>query len=112
MYFYVAMEDLGRMYWGNADKQCKNYSFCGDDNGKLPSKEQLLSIYRNKSQLNSLLSAYGGRKMSEDWYWSSTYSYTNGYDYDYYYIVHMSNGDVSDSTTYPTYSREVRPIII
>ena len=78
MGFYVAMKDLGNMTWSNANSQCRNYSFCGNVKGTLPTREQLLSIYQNKSRVNSLLSTNG---------WSST----NGDDYDYY-VVYMSNG--------------------
>ena len=35
-----------------------------------------------------MLSTNGGTKMTENWYWSSTYSV--------YYVVHMSDGNVND----------------
>ena len=60
MGFYVAMKDLGNMTWSNANSQCRNYSFCGNVKGTLPTREQLLSIYQNKSRVNSLLSTNGG----------------------------------------------------
>ena len=90
MGFYVAMKDLGRMIWYNANNQCRNYSFCGNAEGTLPTRDQLLSIYQNKSRVNSLLSTNGGTKMTNDWYWSSTTDGSNGY-----YIVSMSDGLVS-----------------
>ena len=86
MDFYVAMKDLGNMNWDNAMSQCQNYAFCGNIKGTLPTRDQLLLIYLNKSQVNSLLSTNGGTKMTEDDYWSSTYFTSQSY------IVHMSSG--------------------
>ena len=88
MSFYVAMKDLGYTNWDGANSDCQNYSFCGNLKGTLPTKDQLLTIYSNKSSLNSLLSTNGGTKLKKNWYWSSTYD-------DGYFIVDMSNGNLS-----------------
>ena len=94
MSFYVAMEDLGSMGWSSANSSCHNYSFCGNLKGTLPSKDRLLTMYNNKSSLNSLLPTNGGSILSNGYYWSSTLD--SGYGYNaYYYIVRMSNGDVT-----------------
>ena len=100
--FYVAMKDLGTMSWNSANSQCQSYSFCGTAKGTLPTKNQLTTIYNNKSQVNSLLSANGGTQLSDGYYWSST---SNGGGL--YYIVRMSNasGTFSDSRA------QVRPIL-
>ena len=92
MNFYIAMQDLGTMNWNNANSQCSNYTFCNNLKGSLPSKDQLLTIYNNKSQLNSLLSINNGGQFAENWYWSSTF---NTADYNYY-AVGMYNGKVYD----------------
>ena len=89
MGFYVALRDLGNMRWSNANIQCRNYSFCGNVKGTLPTKDQLKSIYQNKSRVNSLLSTNGGTQLTNSYYWSSTYG-----SYNYYYVVDMSTGDV------------------
>ena len=103
MNFYVAMGNLGSMDWYGANSSYQNYSFCGNLKGTLPSSKQLVTIYDNKSTINSLLSTNGGTKMSENWYWSST-------DYNsYYYIVDMSNGSVD--TNYYSGNFYVRPIL-
>ena len=104
MGFYVALRDLGQMNWSSANSQCRNYSFCGNVKGTLPTREQLLSIYQNKSRVNTLLSTNGGTKMTNDWYWSSTY---DGYRY---YVVSMSNG-YSDWYDMSDYGRYVRPVL-
>ncbi len=108
MNFYVAMKDLGQMTWGNATSSCQNYSFCGNLKGTLPSKDQLLTMYNNKSSLNSLLSTNGGTILTESMYWSSTYY---GVYYDDYWVVSMSNGNAR-VYGYDLYSGYVRPMLI
>ena len=88
MGFYVAMKDLGRMTWSSANSQCQNYSFCGNVKGTLPTKDQLVTLYNNKSRVNSLLSTNGGTQLTNTYYWSSTYLGGR------YYIVDMSDGSV------------------
>ena len=87
MDFYVAMNDLGQLNWNDANSQCSSYIFCANVKGTLPSRDQLLSIYNNKSTVNNLLSTNGGTKMAEAYYWSAPY--TGGSSY---YVVDMSNG--------------------
>ncbi len=91
MNFYVAMKDLGSMTWDNARNYCAAYSFCGNLKGTLPSREQLLTMYNNKSSLNNLLSANGGIKLTEDYHWSST-CFSDYGDRYYYVSVNMSDG--------------------
>ncbi len=105
MNFYVAMKDLGTMNWSSANSSCQNYSFCGNLKGILPSKDQLLTMYNNKSSLNSLLSTNGGTKLTEGWYWSST-NYGNGHHHG----VHMSGGAV-DRNGNANLSYYVRPVL-
>ena len=87
MDFYVAMKDLGYMYWNNANSQCQSYSFCGNVKGTLPTKNQLLSIFNNISRVNTLLSTNSGAKI-EDAYWSST----SNDNYSHYFL-RMTDGD-------------------
>ena len=105
MNFYVAMKDLGYMTWYNANSQCRNYSFCGNVKGTLPTSQQLLSIYNNKSRVNSLLSTNGGTQLRNDYYWSSS---RTDY-YDGYYVVDMSGG--SGHWASMDYDRYVRPVL-
>ena len=91
----------GQMDWPSANSQCQSYAFCGNVKGTLPTREQLLSIYQNKSRVNSLLSTNGGTQLTNNYYWSST---KVGY---YYYLVHMSYGTVLYDYDYPGYVRPV-----
>ena len=109
MNFYVAMKDLGKMSWSSADSSCRNYSFCGNVKGTLPTKDQLLTIYSNKSSLNSLLSTNGGTKLSEKRYLSSTlgdYGYGGPYDVD------MSTGYVRNPSSNYSSDYYVRPVLV
>ncbi len=104
MGFYVAMKDLGRMNWSSANSQCRNYSFCSYVKGTLPTSQQLLSIYQNKSRVNSLLLTNGGTQLTDEYYWSSI----DG-GHNHYYIVDMSNGYGGWFDDYDGYS--VRPVL-
>ncbi len=106
MNFYVAMKDLGRMSWSSADSGCQNYSFCGNARGTLPSSHQLFTMYNNKSLLNSLLWTNGGKKLTEYYYWSSTYGYNDGH-----LGVDVAKGIV-DNTFYDSESNYVRPVLV
>ena len=106
MNFYVALKDLGKMYWNEANSQCNKYFFCAN-RGTLPTMDQLQTIQNNKSTLNDLLSANGGLKLSENsYYWSSTNYGGDGY----YKVVHMKSGIID--YYYDTYlTFYVRPVL-
>ena len=105
MNFYVAMKDLGEKNWNSAYSSSSNYSFCDNVKSSLPTKDNLLSIYKNKSTINSLLSTNDGTQLTEGWYWSSTlYHDTLGY-----YSINMSNGSTNRSS-YGTI-HNVRPVL-
>ena len=91
MGFFVAIENATyngsqTMNWNNANSQAAR-AFCGK--GRLPTKDELLTIYSNKSKINSLSTAAGGQNLTNGWYWSST-NYGNGG----HYYVDMSYGSV------------------
>ncbi len=74
MNFYIGMKDLGFSSQGVLANLSRDFYFCDDLEAILPSKQQLLAIYAHKSSLNTLLTAHGGQKISEnDYYWSSTF---------------------------------------
>ena len=49
MNFYIAMKDLGSLAWNSANSSCSSYTFCNNVKGTLPTKDQLLTMYNNKS---------------------------------------------------------------
>ena len=60
MDFYVSMFDSS------------TYDFCTNTPGVTPTKDQLLTIYKNHEKINELLLQYGGSQLSESYYCSST----------------------------------------
>ena len=111
MDFYVAMKDLGLMEWSSGFSGCKNYSFCGDFKGILPTKDQLIMMFNNKSTLEALLVSNGGKKFStSDYYWSDTCGGYRGDD-THCSVVDMSNGDVGSYKNYRDDSFYVRPVL-
>ena len=105
--FYVAMKDLDHTSWKYANSYCQHYSFCDGLTGTLPSKDQLLKMYKNKSTLNSLLLANSGRELIGS-YWSST----NGSDFVGHYSVNMSDGTVGSWNNDVSYRYNVRPVLV
>ena len=89
MDFYIAMNDLGQMDWNSAYYKCLSYIFCNNSKGSLPTENQLLSIYNNKSQINTLLSTNSGTNLNGYFYWSSTNRYG-----DKFSTVRMVSGDL------------------
>lgn len=107
MTFYVAIQDIERTYWTTAKDLCKNYTFCGNAKGILPSMGQLFTIYEYKAEVNSLLATYGGTTLSEGDYWSSTE--WNNFQSSGVKIVSMVNGK-NTGTGYgfgPFYARPI-----
>ena len=90
MNFYVAMEDLGYQYWADANNKCSKYVFCNNIKGRLPSKDELITLYNNKLTVNNLLAEYGGTNVAEGKYWSST-NYGDIMNMSFY-SVDMYNG--------------------
>ena len=110
MNFFVAIEDIiddcvsveNEVYdcnrsvlWGTADLWAAR-AFCGK--GRLPTKDELLTIYNNKSKINSLSTAAGGQNLAMAWYWSSTVNFDTASETDDhvgfngYYTVNMADG--------------------
>ena len=89
--------------WNTAASVCQQ-AFCGK--GQLPSKDQLLTIYNNKFSLNTLLSANGGTKLTENRYWSSSYIDSTRS----YYAVNISDGSSTSHFPIPNYYY-ARPIM-
>ncbi len=98
MNFYVAMEDVQYTDWTSANNQCSSYRFCENIAGTMPSKDQLLTIYQNRTNssgtgINDLIATYNGTKLQENinaYYWASTFD-----NNDAPYFVCIMTGDIS-----------------
>ncbi len=107
MSFYVAMKDSNGKDWNAANNSCSSYVFCGNIKGRLPNKDQLLTIYNNIYTLNNAISVQGGSRISPNRYWSSTYN-SNTLSH---YMVDISNGDVFSYDRGDGVSALARPIL-
>ena len=106
MNFYVAIKELGTMFWDEANDSCQNYTFCCDVKGSLPTRDQLLTMYNNKSSLNNLLTTNGGKTFEKNYYWTSTRDLNND---GAYYHVNMGGGYIfSSGKSHYSY---VRPVL-
>lgn len=95
----VGLNNLGKMDWNSAVSACRNLG-----NGwRLPSKEELLAIYKVESTLNSTLAAVGD-EVPEGFHWSST-----EYSSDSAWLVNVINGYTNYRTKYDYY-RYVRAV--
>ena len=108
--FFMAIENAISngsqvMDWNAAKVQAAS-AFCGK--GRLPTKDELLKIYKNKSEMNGLFTAVGGQTLTNGFYWSMTYDYDRYADKAYPYFVHMFNGAVENYTARSNY---VRPVL-
>lgn len=89
------------MAWSKANSYCNNLTAEGKNDWYLPSKDQLLTMYNNKS---SLQENAGFTPFPVSSYWSSTVSNSNGY---YHWGVHFSDGSCTSFYDYD-YSFSVR----
>lgn len=81
--------------WSSAVSLCNNYTLEGFTDWRLPTKDELVTVYNNKNSI-------GGFK--NDWYWSSTAG-----DSYYAWEVDFSDGDVDNySKSHSNYVRCVR----
>ena len=106
----VALTDLNqKMSWDLAKSACRSYSVEGVSGWHLPSKDELLAMYNNRSSVvQGFSNAIGGKDFVSSWYWSSSYYgyYDSG---DHYYVF----DPVRDSTNdfYYDYNLYVRPVL-
>lgn len=86
----IALDDAPKkMVWNDA---C---DWCEGERWELPTRNDLLVIYKNKEHLNSCLLSAGGSPITNDKYWSCDESFTiNGFECAWY--VRMRNGGQSD----------------
>ncbi len=97
----VCKTDGGTMNWSSANSYCSNLTAEGKSDWYLPSKDQLLTMYNNKS---SLQNTAGFTPFVSVYYWSSTAGSSG-----YHWRVYFYNGNSSTyNDTYVNYVRCVR----
>ncbi len=104
----VALKDIGRMDWYNANSKSNSYSAGGVTGWHLPTKEELATIHDNISRAQSSLTKTGGTQFCSDEYWSSSdgsYNYEDGG----YWILNPVSGYASPYNNYDSYY--VRPVL-
>lgn len=96
---FVALKDLSEeMSWDKA----VNYKY--KKGYKMPDIRELSQIYHYKEAVNKGLEDNGGEKFKDDWYWSSTESYSNGA-----WFLTFYSGDRWNGNKYTT--QYVRPVL-
>ena len=97
----VAREDAGLVNWSSAVGMCNNYTLAGFTDWRLPTINELMSIYNNRNSIGN----FHSNNFNSDRYWSSTTSISSNYAY----IVIFSDGSVSTEwKSDPCYVRCVR----
>ena len=87
----VALNDIGFMVWSSANFQSQHYSAGGVTGWRLPTKEELVTIYDNLSSVRGGLTKTGGADFVSNWYWSSS----NYYSADDYWVVTPVSGVIT-----------------
>lgn len=92
--------------WYDAKTWCSNYG----TGWYLPTTYEWKMIAKNRSTINSALSANGYTTLTHDYvYWSSTELYN---DYDYAYIHDFSSGGYGNGYQRKSYSSYVRAVLV
>lgn len=93
--YYVAPDPGNNMQWNAANSYCNNLSLEGMTGWKMPSRDELVQMYADKSSIGGFVN---------NWYWSST-----GNGYGGYYNVDFYSGAI-DFNSGSSYELRVRPI--
>lgn len=80
--------------------------FCQSAGGRCPTIDELTGIYLNKDKINASLKAAGLPELKESWYWSST-----EYDFNYAWVLRMSDGYRGYGSKYNSNNLYVRPVL-
>lgn len=91
----VQKRDVGKGGWSSMYNLCNNSNVGGFTNWRLPSKEELGTLYGLRDEIGNFEKAY---------YWSSDESYSG------HYVVSFSNGDLWSNSSGENYARCVRTL--
>lgn len=102
---YVEKKDAGRSTWESVSNLCQNRTVGGMNHWRLPTKQELATLYEQKNAIGGFHDTANSR------YWSSTISDGSGTLYSYYYCIDFSSGYLSSSiSSNSNYARCVRSI--
>jgi hypothetical protein len=90
--------------WDNANSLCENSTLAGYSDWRLPTINELASMYGDKDKLHNL--------KTNNFYWSSTFDHVSG-SYNYYKTFYFSGGTQNsypNSSSYGGYVRCVRTL--
>ena len=109
---YVETKDAGNTTWESSDNLCRNRTIGGMTDWRLPTKEELATLYEKRDMIGGFAKAeyitnIGWRY---PWYWSS--SYDNIYNWTmYYFYINFDSGYLGSCGENEThYARCVRTI--
>lgn len=87
--YYVAPDPGFEMEWSDANSYCNNLTIFGVTGWRLPTKDELLKMFEERNQLGGFITQHSPNTSS--YYWSSS-----GINYNCYYVVDFSDGQVED----------------
>ena len=87
----VATEDAGKADWFDAVTMCDNYTSAGFTDWRLPTLDELMTVYNNKNTVGNF---------KDDCYWSSDYRYIDMY---LVWYIDFSDGQVGSTFEYAPY---------
>ena len=95
----VQKEDLGYGRWETAKSMCENSIVAGFTDWRLPTKDELMTLYNNKNRIG------GFPNDRYYYYWSSTPCESeNAYgSEEYYYMISFENGSIHCVNAKPNY---------
>lgn len=99
----IAIMPVESEEWINFDEA---QQFCQAEGGRCPTIDELTGIFLNKDKINAALKAANLPELKESWCWSST-----EYDYDFAWVLRMSDGNRSDYGKNYYINDYVRPVL-
>jgi len=82
----VMKKDIGEGYWESVNAMCENATLGGYTDWRLPTKEELMTLYTNREYIGGFTSTQ---------YWSSNYAGRNYYGDNHYYYINFRSGELS-----------------
>jgi len=99
--FLILPKDIKEVDWWDGKRKCE------EQFAQMPNLRQLEAIYKNKEVLNKAFIAAGGEALDDEvFYWSST-----EYDYNFAWVLRMSDGNRNLYYKSNYFNIYVRPVL-